>query len=57
MLVRRGHPVFSSDFIKHNIGEAPDLPDNIRDILSPSKTGRNLVSDAGEVIRTMEEFL
>ena len=57
VLVRRDHPVFSSDFIKHNIGEAPDLPDNIRDILSPSKTGRNLVSDAGEVIRTMEEFL
>ncbi len=41
VLVARNEPSLSRDFILHNIGDAPNMPLNIKDIFVKTETGRD----------------
>ncbi len=57
VLVMRDHPALSSDYIRHTVGEAPALPENIMASLTPTELKKPLVSSADEVVSKMAEFL
>ncbi len=44
VLLARDEPCLDSDFIRHNIGEAPEMPENVKSAFVPSSTKRNPIS-------------
>ncbi len=50
VLVVRDHPALASDYIKHNTGEEPQMPDNIREALTPVKLNRPMITCVEQII-------
>ena len=40
------HPSLSSDYCRHVLGEAPEMPENIKESLAPVELNGPLVNDA-----------
>lgn len=49
VLVMRDHPALSSQWIRHNTGIAPDLPQNIDEVLTPTVLNKPLMHTAEEI--------
>lgn len=56
VLVMRDHPALSSDWIRHAIGEAPEMPQRIKEALSPVELKKPLVKEASEVINLLKNL-
>ena len=56
VLIMRDHPALSSDFIRHCLGESPDMPDFVSAALSPVELGRPYASCTEDVLRTMKSI-
>lgn len=57
VLVMRDHPALKSEFIRHTLGEAPEMPERISEALWHNTLNRPCVSSAMEVLVTMaDEF-
>ncbi len=57
VLVMRDHPALNSDYIRHAIGEAPEMPERISQALRHNELKRPYVSSVAEVLLTMaDEF-
>lgn len=56
VLVMRDHPAFSSEFIRHTIGEAPEMPENIKEVLKPTTLNRKMMKTAEEVIEIFQSL-
>lgn len=54
ILTAYNHPSLSSDYCRHVIGEAPEMPDNIKKSLLPFKLDRPAVSGADELKKIVE---
>lgn len=54
ILTAYNHPSLSSDYCRHVIGEAPEMPDNIKKSLLPFKLARPAVSGADELKKIVE---
>lgn len=57
VLVMRDHPALNSEYIRHTLGTAPEMPERISNALVHTTINRPCVSSAMEVILTMaDEF-
>ncbi|MBR0101508.1 MAG: threonine synthase, partial [Treponema sp.] len=57
VLVMRDHPALNSEYIRHTLGTAPEMPERISNALMHTTINRPCVSSAMEVILTMaDEF-
>lgn len=54
VLVSRDHPALDADFIRHTIGEAPELPASVAEALSPTVLEKPLVTTSAEVVTALE---
>ena len=43
VLVMRDHPALHTDYLKHTVGEKPEMPDNVAEALEPTATGKPVV--------------
>jgi threonine synthase len=49
ILCAYNHPSLSSDYCRHVIGEAPQMPDEIKKSFEPVELNRPVIKDAGEL--------
>jgi len=49
VIIARDHPSLSADYIRHTLGEVPEMPENIAAVLSPVTIGRPTIKSAGEL--------
>lgn len=56
VLVMRDHPALSSDYIRHALGTAPEMPQRIKETLSLFELNKPLVTSSDEVIALMEKY-
>jgi threonine synthase len=49
VIIARDHPSLSADYIRHTLGEVPDMPDNIAAVLTPVKIGRPTIKNPDEL--------
>ena len=49
ILCAYNHPSLSSDYCRHVIGEAPEMPENIKDAQKPVQLGRPVITSADEL--------
>lgn len=57
VLVMRDHPALSLSWIRHAIGEAPELPERIQAALTRTHLENPLVKTSSEVLALMEKFI
>ncbi|MBQ9207285.1 MAG: pyridoxal-phosphate dependent enzyme [Treponema sp.] len=57
VLVMRDHPTVKSEFIRHTLGEAPEMPERIEDALRHTVLNRPYLGSAMEVILAMADEL
>ncbi|MBR1536793.1 MAG: pyridoxal-phosphate dependent enzyme [Treponema sp.] len=57
VLVMRDHPALKSEYIRHTLGEAPEMPERISEALRHTDLGRPYVSSAEEVLICMADEL
>lgn len=57
VLVMRDHPALNSEYIRHTLGEAPEIPERISQALQHTTIDRPCVSTAEEVLLTMADEL
>jgi threonine synthase len=51
ILTAYNHPSLSSDYCRHVIGEAPAMPDNIKEAQKPVQLGRPVIASVEELKR------
>lgn len=57
VLVVRDHPALSPEYIRHTVGETPELPENIAEAFVPTVVGRPVVAAEREnVVRALESL-
>lgn len=56
VLVMRDHPALSSEFIKHTIGEAPEMPENIKNAFKKTELKQPSLKTYDDVIKKLEEL-
>ncbi len=49
VLISRDHPSYSEDFIRQTLGEAPEMPENIKKALKPTEISREVVTTTEEL--------
>lgn len=54
VLVMRDHPALSSAYIKHTIGESPEMPENIKNALQLFELNKPMLKTTEEVIKLIE---
>lgn len=54
VLVMRDHPALSQKYIRHTIGELPEMPDNVAEALEPTELKKPLITGADEVISALK---
>lgn len=54
VLVMREHPALNSDYIRHTVGEAPEMPENIASALKPTVLNRKYALNTADVVKAME---
>lgn len=57
VLVMRDHPALSSSWIRHAIGEAPEMPECVKSALVKNNLEKPLAKTAGEVLEIMKKYL
>jgi threonine synthase len=57
VLVMRDHPALRGEYIRHTLGEAPEIPERITQALQHNTIDRPCVSTAIEVLLTMADEL
>ncbi|MBQ0051433.1 MAG: threonine synthase [Treponema sp.] len=57
VLVMRDHPALSSEYIRHAIGEAPEMPARIKEALAPVELKKPLLREASEVVDLIKGFI
>lgn len=57
VLVMRDHPALSSPWIRHAIGEAPEMPERISRALTQNHLSGPFVKNSSEVLELMEKFI
>ncbi len=57
VLVMRDHPALKSEYIRHTLGEAPEMPERISEALRHTDLGRPYVNSAEEVLICMADEL
>lgn len=50
VLIMRDHPAFSADYIRHTVGECPEIPDNVKKSLQKTELNRKFVTTSEEII-------
>ena len=56
ILTAYNHPSLSSDYCRHVIGEAPEMPDEIKASFVPVELKRPVVSNASEIRKIIESL-
>ena len=56
ILTAYNHPSLSSDYCRHVIGEAPEMPENIKASLVPFQLNRPLIAGADELRKIIENI-
>lgn len=49
VIIARDHPSLSADYIRHALGEVPEMPENIASVLKPVTIGRPAIKSADEL--------
>lgn len=49
VLVSQNHPSLSSDYCRHVLGEAPEMPDNVKEVLRPVELSKPVISTVDEL--------
>lgn len=49
ILIAQNHPSLSSDYCRHVLGEAPEMPENIKESLRPVQLNKPVISTAEEL--------
>ena len=57
VLVMRDHPALSSSWIRHAIGETPEMPECVKSALVQNNLERPLAKTSGEVLEIMKKYL
>lgn len=57
VLVMRDHPALNAEYIRHTVGEAPEMPERIAEALRQTEINRPCVISAEEVLLTMADEL
>ncbi|WP_407428799.1 pyridoxal-phosphate dependent enzyme [Treponema sp.] len=57
VLVMRDHPVLKAEFIRHTLGEAPEMPERILEALRHNELNRPCAASSEEVLLTMADEL
>ena len=55
VLVMRDHPALKAEYIRHTLGEAPEMPERIAEALRHTEINRPYVASAEEVLLTMAD--
>lgn len=56
VLIQRDHPAYSSDFVRHTLGETISVPQNILDVQMPFKLERKAIKTREELIKVFDEI-
>ena len=56
ILTAYNHPSLSSDYCRHVIGEAPEMPEEIKESLKPVTLGRPVISSADDIRKIVESL-
>ena len=56
ILTAYNHPSLSSDYCRHVIGEAPEMPENIKEAQKPVQLGRPVITSADELKKIVENL-
>lgn len=56
ILTAYNHPSLSSDYCRHVIGEAPEMPENIKEAQKPVQLGRPVISSADDLKKIVENL-
>ena len=56
ILTAYNHPSLSSDYCRHVIGEAPEMPDYIKEAQKPVQLGRPVISSFDELKKIVENL-
>ncbi len=54
VIIERDHPARSAQYIKHTVGEAPDMPQNVAEAIAPVALGRAYATDVEEIIFALD---
>jgi threonine synthase len=54
VLVMRDHPAMSIDFIRHTIGEAPEMPESVRNAFKPTSLNRPTAKTPAEIVEMLQ---
>lgn len=57
VLVMRDHPALSSPWIRHAIGEAPEMPERIQQALTFNHLEKPLAHTSSEVLELMQQYI
>ena len=57
VLVMRDHPALKSEYIRHTLGNAPEMPERISEALCHNELNRPCVVSSEEVLLTMADEL
>ncbi|WP_191013861.1 pyridoxal-phosphate dependent enzyme [Treponema zioleckii] len=55
VLIMRDHPSLSSEYIKHNVGETPEMPENMKQFWKSVQINRPVVSTAEEIMELIKK--
>lgn len=56
VLIARDHPSLSPDYIRHTIGETPEMPATIKEAFIPSNPGKPAVKTVDEIKKIIESL-
>ncbi len=56
ILAAYNHPSLSSDYCRHVIGEAPEMPENIKEAQKPVELGRPVITSAADLRKIVESL-
>jgi len=56
VLISQNHPSLSSDYCRHVIGEAPEMPENIKATMKPVELGKKVITSVEELKSILKDF-
>ena len=54
MIIERDHPARSAQYIKHTVGEMPEMPANVAEALAAVSLKRPYATDVAEIIFALD---
>ena len=55
VLISQNHPSLSSDYIRHVVGEVPQMPENIKETLKPYRLDKAILTNSPELKKLISE--